>query len=106
MDHRVLKSKLHQVDVKHYSPKGKALLAYAKKIQAGDVKDKLSGSFHPLDKLLGLDYQEVIDTVHANVGENATSEDVMREFEAIVTAQLSDARYLMKKFMKQIMLEL
>ena len=46
--------------------------------------------------LPGITYDELITTVNANCGSEATVENILREYENILQANIEDARHLLK----------
>lgn len=64
---------------------------------------KLNEAYQGNDSLMDdLTYQELLDTVYSNI-EDPDEKAVMREFEKLLTGKIKDARYEMRKALKQIL---
>lgn len=57
------------------------------------------------DLLAGFDFQELIDTVNANEPKK-DEKSIMKVFEDMLKSSVSDARFMLKKHMKDILSEL
>jgi len=67
------------------------------------VSESLNEAYQANDNLMDdLTYDELLTTVYSNI-EEPSEKDIMREFEKIIKTKVNDARYEMRKAVKQIL---